>query len=144
MSKVIWGKYIWKALHYISLGYPNDPTEQQKDDYKTFYTLLKSVLPCKICREHYKENLKNHPLSNDALKNKDSLIKWTIDLHNIINEELGYSIMPYNDALNDINSYETSHIINKTDNNNYLLKLIILFSIILMIIYIYKNNIFKK
>jgi hypothetical protein len=43
MSKVKWGKHVWKALHYIAMGYPDNPTDQQKKDYKKFYTLLKTT-----------------------------------------------------------------------------------------------------
>lgn len=108
MRKNIWGKHVWKALHYIALGYPNNPTKEQKKDYKQFYILLKSVLPCKFCREHYIENLKNHPITNKNLKNKESLVKWTIDLHNLVNKQLGYPLLSYKNALNELldKSYE--------------------------------------
>jgi hypothetical protein len=26
----IWGPHLWKALHMISIGYPNEPNEEQK------------------------------------------------------------------------------------------------------------------
>ena len=135
--KIIWGKHVWKALHYIALGYPNNPTIQQKEDYKMFYELLKSVLPCKLCSNHYIDHLKQYPLSEDVLKNKDNLLKWTIELHNLVNEQLGYPILSYNDALNEINSYETCH---KKNYNYYLLIIFILFSFILFIIYLYKKE----
>jgi hypothetical protein len=137
MSKVIWGKHVWKALHYIALGYPNNPTNEQKEDYKTFYLLLKTVLPCKICRDHYVDNLINLPLNDDALKDKDSLIKWSINLHNLINQQLGNPILSYENALNELKSYETCHL-NTSNNYNYNY-LILLFITILLIIYLYKK-----
>ena len=33
----IWGPHLWKALHMISLGYPNEPNEEQKKNYRTFF-----------------------------------------------------------------------------------------------------------
>ena len=134
--KVIWGKHVWKALHYIAVGYPNEPTEQQKKDYKMFYTLLKTVLPCNVCREHYTENLKQLPITDDVLKNNSSLIKWTIDLHNLINEQLGYEKLSYNDALKDISTYEICH---RENQHNKLLNSLILFSIIIIIIFLFKK-----
>ena len=34
----IWGPDIWSALHSISFGYPINPSQDQKDKYKTFFT----------------------------------------------------------------------------------------------------------
>lgn len=113
MNSKVWGKHVWKAIHYISNGYPDDPSKEQKRDYKKFFILLKTILPCSTCREHYIENLKIHPLTNKDLINKNTLVKWTIELHNIINDQLGNSIMYYDDALNDIKSYEVCHTNNK-------------------------------
>ena len=33
----IWGPYGWKFLHYLSFGYPTNPTIEQKNQYKTFF-----------------------------------------------------------------------------------------------------------
>jgi len=112
MNQIIWGKHVWKALHYIAIGYPDNPTKKEMKDYKQFYTLLKYVLPCKICREHYKENLKNNPITNENLKNQKNLVKWTIDLHNIVNKQLGYPILSYKNVLNELldKSYEECHM----------------------------------
>ena len=35
----IWGPHGWKFMHYVSLGYPSNPTEEDKKNYKTFYIL---------------------------------------------------------------------------------------------------------
>jgi len=142
MSKVVWGKYLWKSIHYIALGYPDNPTEDQKLEYKTFYLLLKTVIPCKKCRDHYIENLESNPLNDAALKNKNSLIKWTIDLHNLVNQQLGYPIISYDKALDELTKETFANTINSEINysQSYSL-LIILFIIILFIIYLYKKKI---
>ena len=33
----IWGPHGWKFLHYLSFGYPMNPTTEQKNQYKTFF-----------------------------------------------------------------------------------------------------------
>ena len=33
----IWGPHGWKFLHYVSLGYPENPTPEDKINYKNFY-----------------------------------------------------------------------------------------------------------
>jgi hypothetical protein len=93
-----WGPHVWQALHYITLGYPNNPTEDQKLKYKTFFILLKDTLPCAVCANHYAENLKKKPLTDDDLANKEALVKWLIDFHNVVNEMKEKPIIKYEDA----------------------------------------------
>ena len=94
----VWGPVIWHALHYITLGYPDNPTNDQKQKYKMFFSLLADVIPCSICRNHFSENLINMPLSDEVLKTKESLIKWLIDFHNVVNEMNKKPIIKYEDA----------------------------------------------
>ena len=46
------------------------------------------LLPCAICREHYKTYLANNPLT-PFLDSRKDLLKWTIDNHNSVNKMLG-------------------------------------------------------
>lgn len=82
----VWGKYLWHTIHYVALGYPEKPTAEDKERYKAFYLLFQHILPCKLCSDHYKENLKKVPLSDDIMSDKEKLVRWTIDLHNVVNE----------------------------------------------------------
>ena len=93
-----WGPHVWQALHYITLGYPEKPTEDQKIKYKAFFILLKDTLPCVVCANHYAENLQKMPLSDNHLADKESLIKWLIDFHNVVNEMKDKPIIKYIDA----------------------------------------------
>ena len=43
----IWGPGLWSALHCITFGYPVNPTEKHKQDYKRFFTIVGDILPCK-------------------------------------------------------------------------------------------------
>jgi hypothetical protein len=38
------------------------------------------------------------PLTNEILSNKEKVIKWVIDIHNIVNEMKGKPIIQYRDA----------------------------------------------
>jgi len=138
----IWGPNIWQTLHFISLGYPENPTEQQKNDYKNFFLLLKTVLPCKKCAMHYKYNLEHLPLTNDILNNKQLFIKWVIDLHNSVNLLNNKPIINYNTALELINKSSncTHNFINYTVIYLYLFIIIL---IIIIIFYLYKNKYLK-
>ncbi len=95
----VWGPHLWKSLHMITLGYPNEPTEEQRKNYKSFFENFHLVIPCSICANNYKQNLIDIPLTNDILKNKDSLIKWLIDIHNLVNKETGKGILSYEEAI---------------------------------------------
>lgn len=81
-----WGPFGWKFLHFSTLGYPNNPTEQDKIKYKKFYESLGDVLPCILCANHYKENLKIHTLDK-ALESRENLILWGINMHNEVNKK---------------------------------------------------------
>jgi len=86
----IWGPSLWIGLHCITFGYPINPTDEQKENYKIFFEKVGDVLPCKHCRESYKIFIKEQDTDIDnALENRDSLTKWLYDIHNKVNEKLG-------------------------------------------------------
>ena len=49
---------------------------------------MSELIPCPVCREHYKEHLKKLPLS-PHLDRRDDLFRWTVQLHNEVNQMLG-------------------------------------------------------
>ena len=83
-----WGPQAWSFIHYIALSYPDNPTEEDKNNYKDFYINLQNVLPCPKCASNYKDNLERIPIDTSLVGNKE-LFKWTIDIHNMVNNELG-------------------------------------------------------
>tara|TARA_B100001094_G_scaffold192441_1_gene186310 strand:+ start:3041 stop:3457 length:417 start_codon:yes stop_codon:yes gene_type:complete len=94
----VWGPHGWKFLHYISFGYPENPTINDKNNYKNFFLTLQNVLPCIRCQKHYRENLSKYSL-DEALKNRDSLIQWVIDIHNDVNQDNNKKIYDYDEAI---------------------------------------------
>ena len=123
----IWGPHGWKFLHYLSFGYPSEPTTEQKNHYKTFFTSLQHVLPCSVCAKHYSQNLVEYSL-DEALESRDSLIRWVIDIHNDVNEMKGKKIYSYDEAIKLYTTKETSLIFK-----------IILVLILLFLIYLFCN-----
>lgn len=95
----IWGPHLWKSLHMISIGYPNEPTYEQKKTYKAFYESIHLILPCPLCSDHYKEHLQKLPLTDEVMRNKKNLAHWVIDLHNIVNKSTGKPEFKRDDAL---------------------------------------------
>ena len=94
----IWGPHGWKFLHYVSLGYPSNPTEEDKKNYKNFYNSLQHILPCAKCDHNYSHNLIKYPIDNH-LSSRDSLVRWVIDIHNQVNNETGKREYTYEEAL---------------------------------------------
>jgi hypothetical protein len=85
MNKKLWSKSLWDTFHYIALGYPMNPSNQDKINYKMFYENLYKVIPCQECTEHYKKNFEQNPIDN-YLENKDKLFEWTVNFHNNVNK----------------------------------------------------------
>ncbi len=87
MNTKEWGPPMWIALHSITFGYPDRPTEQEKKNYKAFFTGLKDILPCSYCRESYAKFIKCIPL-DDYLCSKTCLTYWLYLIHNEVNRKL--------------------------------------------------------
>jgi hypothetical protein len=84
----VWGPFFWHTIHIVALGYPKSPTYTDKKCAKEFYESLAFLLPCAVCREHYKQHLAKNPLT-PFLDSRKDLLKWTIDIHNAVNKMLG-------------------------------------------------------
>ena len=89
MLTTVWGPSLWHSLHTISFNYPVKPTLQDKKNYKRFIMDLRYVLPCKYCRMNFKRNIKEVPLNDKALKNRNNFSRWMFKLHEHINKMLG-------------------------------------------------------
>ena len=89
MKPAVWGRHVWYSIHFISLEYPLSPSEKDKETYFEFYRNLGKVLPCAVCREHFQKIWKWHPLTTDALRSRETLFAWTVEVHNMVNEDLG-------------------------------------------------------
>ena len=98
----IWGPGAWLFLHTITLNYPSNPTQQDKDNYKKFFTSLKNVIPCKNCAKHYSENLNTYPI-NKSLNSNQDLVKWLIDIHNEVNVKNKKRKYSYNEVIDNYN-----------------------------------------
>jgi len=95
---VMWGPHGWKFLHYVTLNYPERPTEEDKEKYKQFFLLLQRVLPCERCAYNFSNNLKTLPLTDKVLESDTNLMYWLIDMHNMVNKETGKKEIQRNEA----------------------------------------------
>lgn len=60
---------------------------------------MAELIPCPICREHYKEHLKKLPLS-PHLDRRADLFRWTVQLHNEVNIMLKKPIVSETESIN--------------------------------------------
>jgi hypothetical protein len=88
MPPDVWGPNFWATIHIATLGYPTQPTEEDKVNARKFFESLRTMIPCSICREHYQKHLQESPLG-DAVESRGQLIYWAWELHNRVNVMLG-------------------------------------------------------
>lgn len=85
----VWGPHLWRALHFVALGYPVVADTITAATYREFYTRFASVIPCSKCSNNYRRHLLELPIDR-FLSGRDKLFEWTVRLHNIVNAELGH------------------------------------------------------
>lgn len=100
MNPAVWGKSAWIFLHSITMAYPVCPTELDQYNMKNFFISLQNILPCPTCKENYIKHLNELPLTKSKLASKESLIKWLIDFHNLVNRDNGKKQLSYDDVQN--------------------------------------------
>lgn len=103
----IWGPHMWFAINCVSFGYPVNPTQEQKRQYKTFFEFLGFVLPCEFCKTSYQFFITdgNTELNDNVFENRETLTKWIFRLHNRVNLKLGVNYGTTYEEF--INKYET-------------------------------------
>ena len=81
----VWGSKAWHLLHAFS---KNKISNDKKHNYYLFYKSFVYILPCIICREHYADILYIENTLEEESIDKEYLIKWVFDTHNIVNKTL--------------------------------------------------------
>ena len=142
MNQNIWGPHMWFVLHTITFNYPIEPKKEDIKYHSDFLYSLKYVLPCSVCRRHYKRHIRENPPKN-ALKNRDNFIKWMIDLHNEVNGETGKkNTYTYQEIISRYEKVYNMKIINNISNKkekninlNHQYNIILICFLILIAIY---------
>ena len=126
MGPDIWGPHLWKAIHMISIGYPREPSEEQRKNYKIFFESLYTVIPCSVCSNNYKRHIQENPITNATMKDKQSLAKWLIDIHNMVNQEQNKKIYSHDESLlnifNNFNNENSNIIDNKIEKTKTIIE----------------------
>lgn len=99
MKPEIWGSNAWVFIHAIALEYPENPTENEKYEYYTFFKSLGPILPCANCKNNYKRHFDENPLTYKELESRVTLFRWSVNLHNAVSKDLGKKQYTYQEAL---------------------------------------------
>ena len=91
IKPVKFGPYYWGVLHLACLG-GIDPAALQ-----ALVSLFPAILPCGTCGVHFAEVINDNPLPETD--DTDALFKWSVDVHNTVNERLKKPLVTYEDAL---------------------------------------------
>ena len=145
MNQNIWGPHLWFSLHTISFNYPLKPSEKDKEEYKLFFKNLQEVIPCSVCKKNYKRHLNEHPIE-DYLNSRKLLVYWVIDMHNMVNAEIGKKILSYDIVLKKyedvykkkilLDDYEIVKKSNDIDYTKLIYGIFIIFLILLIVNFI--------
>jgi FAD-linked sulfhydryl oxidase len=131
MDANIWGSHAWLFLHTVTLNYPENPNEFDKKHYKDFFESLSHVIPCEVCKNHYKKNIKKYPIK---LESRESLTRWLHKIHNLVNIKNGKEEYPYDKF---IEKYSELYSTNKGSKTIFMILIIILIG---LGFYFYKNK----
>ena len=131
MKNSQWGPSAWLFLHSVSFQYPENPTDQDKNNYKIFFDSLQNILPCPNCREHYQTNLKENPID---LESRESLIKWVIDLHNLVNQKNSKKEYSY-DEVKDLYQSKYNYSIKENESVESNIKFVLILILMILIIF---------
>lgn len=133
MYPTIWGKTGWDFFHFVIEAYPENPTQQDIEDYRTYFYALPAVLPCKRCGRHLVAHYKKYPLTDEIMTSRDKLRRWGIDIHNVVNYYTGKKMLTYSQAETCIRNLIDSRRRQSRRRRRWILLLVLLIVIILIV-----------
>ena len=129
MNPKFWGPGAWMFLHSITMNYPKNPTETDKEIYYNFFKNLEHVLPCEKCGYNYARHIQDYPIEN-VLHSRKLFVKWFIKIHNEVNKEIGNREYTYDEVIEDY-----KYKLNNLDTDPTLVYKVIIAALILFIIF---------
>jgi hypothetical protein len=86
----IWGPPLWIAFHSMTFGFPLNPTDEDKKNYRQYFVNIANVLPCGYCRDSYKIFITtgNTELTDTVFASRKALTYWGFLLHERVNDKL--------------------------------------------------------
>lgn len=137
----VWGPHYWFFLMTIAVSYPKKANDVLKKKYYDFIMNIPLFIPDDKMGNKFSRILDKYPVE-PYLDTRESFIKWIHFIHNKINSQLGKNEISYIEAINNYYAqYKPKEIILKEQLKQ---KKIILFSVILIILFILTFILYKK
>ena len=127
----IWGPPAWTFLHTVTYNYPENPTDNDKRNFYNFFMSLQHVLPCNKCKAHYQQNIQKYDLS-ESLDSRENLVKWLIDLHNVVNRDNGKPVWSYSEVYN-----KYREMYNQTNIYNNIIIFVIILIVLILVFFLF-------
>ncbi|KAI0048809.1 hypothetical protein FA95DRAFT_1557547 [Auriscalpium vulgare] len=84
-AKAALGRATWKLLHTMTLRYPEHPTLDEREAFKSYIHLTSRLYPCGECATEFQALLQRFPPQTSSRR---SASLWLCHVHNQVNERL--------------------------------------------------------
>lgn len=81
----VWGKFEWFTLHCEAAAFPENASEEKRNDFVSYITNKAKFLPCGICSYHMSKYLEENPIY-PATESREKLQRYFYDFHNAVND----------------------------------------------------------
>ena len=130
MDSKVWGPHAWIFLHSVTMSYPENPTDRDKQNVYDFFQSLGNVIPCPVCKKHYQINLEQTPIKNNS---RNELTYWLFDFHNKVNKSLDRKELSFDEFIKIYkNMYSPQPVSKKNIVKNILLVFLSVFILFLL------------
>ncbi|KIY51462.1 hypothetical protein FISHEDRAFT_37069 [Fistulina hepatica ATCC 64428] len=84
-AKAQLGRATWKLLHTMTLRYPENPTEDEKEALDSYIHLTSRLYPCGECASEFQQLLETYPPQTSSRR---AASLWLCFVHNQVNARL--------------------------------------------------------
>jgi hypothetical protein len=118
-----WGPLLWTALHGLAER-SGSPTAAlfAEDERRAWIALFKAtgdIIPCPVCKEHFQDYFKEHPIEElktiPIYKLHDWVRDWFWEVHNWVNITLGKPEFPKEDLATKFGKIPLRQVLNSLD-----------------------------
>ncbi|CDS82244.1 related to ERV2-Flavin dependent sulfhydryl oxidase [Sporisorium scitamineum] len=90
-AKAALGRSTWHFLHTMTLRFPDQPTPEESETLRSFFTNFAQLYPCGECARHFQQLIKDLP---PQVGSRMGASLWLCAVHNEVNKSLGKEEFP--------------------------------------------------
>jgi hypothetical protein len=92
-EKGSFGPHWWYVMQNLCATLPQRPSLKERADLKLLLRLLLQKIPCSECKEHARDYVKEHPITNNVVKDPYSAFSYICQFHNDVNKRTGKPVV---------------------------------------------------